>query len=66
MANSLALDELIAAIGLPEELALKKLNQLASANGLNINNLSVDQLRELVADLLQDVLLEVKAELSQF
>lgn len=40
----------------------KELNRLLDKNGVSAENLTLDQLREVLADYLQDVLLEAKKQ----
>lgn len=64
MSGNELIDELVGAVGLPEGLVRRRLQELADAHGLDLNNSTLEDLRLLLAELLQDVLLEVKAELS--
>lgn len=61
-------DELIAklaqATGLPQPWVESELRQLAEKRGLNPQSLTLEQFRELMAEFLQDILLEAKQELN--
>ena len=54
------LRELIEATGLPGHLVEKEINRLAAKHGLNPKALTLDDVRELLASYLQDVLSEAK------
>lgn len=62
MANELVRN-LISATDLPEEMIAKELTHLLSAHGLNPETVTLNELREIMVEYLQDVLLEMKAEL---
>jgi hypothetical protein len=61
--------ELLAAVaeasGLPQPLIIQELQEIASRAGIPIEQLSLDDLRTLLADYLQDVLISAKAEYSR-
>ncbi len=56
---------IIDAAGLPKESARKELLRIISSMGKTENELSLDDLRTVLANYLQDVLLEAKKELSK-
>ncbi|OFZ13793.1 MAG: hypothetical protein A2Z20_05995 [Bdellovibrionales bacterium RBG_16_40_8] len=64
MTDSNILKKLILASGLPHDIAQKEIERIASASGKNSDNLTLDELRELLANYLQDVLLKAKDEFS--
>jgi len=52
--------QIIAGTGLPEDWVLKKLNHLILAAGANPKSLGLEELRHILADYLQEVMLEAK------
>ena len=62
-------DELIAVLcthsGLPPELFRRELGKLLSQAGLSAENVTLDQLRPVIAELVQDVLVELHSGLRQ-
>lgn len=63
MANELV-KTLISATDLPEKALTKELEKIFSQHGTTVEDISLDQLREIMADYLQTVLLEAKEDLS--
>lgn len=63
MANELV-QTLITATDLPEDAVARELGTLLSQYGTNTEEITLEQLREIMAEYLQTVLLEVKEELS--
>ena len=59
------LKKLITASGLPESSAHLELSRLIDAHGKPAHEITLDDLRELLADYLQEVLLESKKQFSQ-
>jgi hypothetical protein len=49
---------------IPSDLISKELKTLLSQNNLSENHLTVDQLRELMAEYLQDVFVRAKSQLN--
>jgi hypothetical protein len=62
-ANKLV-DEVIELTGLPEDPLSKELEKLLSAAGLESENISLDDLREVLANYLNDVIIEARKELN--
>lgn len=60
----LLLQELAKATGLPESIIKKELSELISKSGKSIDQTTLDDLREILADYLQDVLNDAKKELT--
>lgn len=58
------LNELSNATGLPDELIGEELSRLISSAGKSTDNVTLDDLREMLAAYLQDVLLEAKDSLQ--
>ncbi len=56
--------DVAAATGLPSQLILDELNRLVSASGLSNQNLTLEELRILIADYAQDILAETKDGIS--
>jgi hypothetical protein len=54
------LKELSAATGLPNEMIGEELSRLISSAGKSTENITLDELREMLATYLQDVLLDAK------
>lgn len=52
---------LIEATGLPQESLEMELNKIITKSGLEASSLTLDQVRELLVDYLQDALTEAKA-----
>ena len=65
MQGSKLVEELVQAVGLPTDLVRRRLQDLADTHGLDLERSTLEDLRVLLADLLQDVLLELKADLNQ-
>lgn len=59
------IEQVASATGLPQDLVTSELNANIKNQGLNPDNISLDQLRLVLAEYLQDVLLSAKAEYSQ-
>ena len=55
--NSPFIDSFIAATGLPKSLVERELLKLAKKRGLAPEDLSLDQLRELLSDYMKDIIL---------
>jgi hypothetical protein len=55
---------LISASGLPEELAQKELDRIVLAAGKESDNLTLNDLRELLAEYLQEVLVKANEDFS--
>lgn len=60
----LLLQELAKATGLPESIVKEELSKLISRSGKSIDQTTLDDLREILADYLQDVLSDAKKELT--
>lgn len=56
--GALLIDALVQSSGLPEDYTRKKLLALLSEKGLSASDLTLDELRDVLADLLQDVVAE--------
>jgi hypothetical protein len=56
---------LIAATGLPEESITRELNRLFAARGLDPDQITLDDVREVLATYLQDTLVEAKTSLAE-
>lgn len=54
----------IQATGLPQEPVKKELEGLAAAHGKSLETLTLEELREVMADYLQTVFLELQEDLS--
>lgn len=64
--KGLTLYELLyASLDLPEEIKSKQLAKLLEENGLTEDNLTLDSLRDMVADLLHNLILESDQEQDQ-
>ncbi len=63
MGNNL-FNSLISATGLPTESVSNELTKLLAKNGKTPETMTLDDLREVMADYLQTVLVEAKEELS--
>jgi len=63
MANQLFKD-VAKATGLPQELITKELAQLVSNKGIENDNLTLDELRLVMADYLREVILQAKNKLE--
>jgi hypothetical protein len=57
-------EKVVSATGLPEDLVSKELKTLLEKSGHSSESVSLDELREVLANLLQDVLLETKEEIE--
>lgn len=58
------LDEVSRATGLPEELVSGELTKIVSKTGKQASEITMDDLRELLAEYLQDVLIEAQQRYS--
>lgn len=58
------LNEIIENCGLPKEMITKELSQIILKNGYSEENITLEQMREVMADYIQTVFLELKEELS--
>jgi hypothetical protein len=52
---------LIEGTGLPREVIYSEINRLVTEKGLSVEQITMDDLREIVASYLQDTLLEAKS-----
>ena len=59
------IDELTSSTGLPEELLSAELERLILAAGLKPEALTLDDIRAILAEYLQDVFLEAKGNLNR-
>jgi hypothetical protein len=59
------IEELSEASGLPDELIGEELSRIITSAGKSPTDVTIDDLRELLANYLQDVLAEAKVELQQ-
>ena len=57
-------DTVIEATGLPKDLIEKELKILLENSGLTSESLTLDELRQILTNYLQDILLEAKEEIS--
>ena len=64
MSGRSLLEDVSKATGLPSDLAFRELKSLVEKSGVAMEQLSLEELREILADYLQDVLLQAKKELS--
>ncbi|MBX9768076.1 MAG: hypothetical protein K2X47_12455 [Bdellovibrionales bacterium] len=64
MTNRL-LEELAKATGLPENLVHRELNALLAKSGTDSSNLTLDQLREIIAEYLREVIFKMKIETAE-
>lgn len=64
MEGELLLRALIEAVGLPEKYVSNELNGLMQKHNINRENLTLDQLRPLIAELVQETLIENKRALK--
>ena len=58
------IDELTTSTGLPQDAVGAELDRLIRAAGLKPESLTLDQLRTILADYLQDVFVEAKGDLN--
>jgi hypothetical protein len=58
--GSKLIQDIAAATGLPENSATSELQRIIESAGKNSENISLDEIRVLLADYLQDILLEAK------
>lgn len=58
--------ELAKATGLPEAWVQDELRGLIQKRGLNASQLTMDDLREILGEFMQDTLLKAKAQLAEF
>jgi hypothetical protein len=56
------LEQIAEATGLPSTLVMGELKTLIQKAGLDINSMTMDDLRVILADYLQDVIIEAKDE----
>lgn len=59
------IDELASASGLPIDLIGQELSRIVAASGLHTSDVTLDELREMLALYLQDVLLDAKKSLEE-
>jgi hypothetical protein len=59
------LEELARATGLPENLVHRELNALLAKSGKDSENLTLDQLREIIAEYLREVIFRMKIKTSR-
>ena len=59
------LSELLQATGLPQDMVRKELQTLFEKEGLNENNITLDQLRYILASYAQDVLAGAKEHYTE-
>lgn len=59
------LEEVVDATGLPEDMMSKELNRLVSQAGLESKDLTLEDLRTILAEYVQDVLLAAQKEFSE-
>ena len=64
MSGTALVKDLISATGLPEEDLQRELTRLLSGAGLKKEELTLDELRILLAEYLQEVLIDAKNEFS--
>lgn len=64
MHGSKLVDHITKATGLPAELITDELNQLIAQRGLIKEQISLEEIRSIIAEYLQKILLEAKAELK--
>ena len=64
MSGTELFEVLVAHTGLPENYVRSRLTRLISANGGNVDDLTMDQVRDLLSDLLLDVINESLVEPS--
>lgn len=65
MEGELLLHALIEAIGLPKEFVAKELDGLMKKHNLDKGKLTLDQLRPLIAELVQETLVDNKRAMKQ-
>lgn len=65
MSGKELLKEVVVSSGLPEEPLARELHQLLDKAGLPVENCSLDDLRNILAEYLQDVLLQSQATYSK-
>jgi len=58
------IDSITAATGLPQKLIDKELKLLIEKSGFDINNINMEELRVVISQYLQEVLLNAKTELT--
>ena len=59
------LEELATATGLPEGLVRRELNEMIAKSGTDAAVLTLDQLRELIAEYLREVIFRMKLESAE-
>jgi hypothetical protein len=59
------IETLISATGLPDQAVDRELQKMMSADGIGADELTLERLRELIANYLQDVLVEAKDQFSK-
>lgn len=64
MTNRL-LEELAKATGLPENLVHRELNALLAKSGRDSSNITLEQLREVIAEYLREVIFKMKVETAE-
>ena len=58
------IDKICQSTDLPEELLNRELLSLLTANNINSEELTLDQLRDLLSEYLQDTLIKLKEEMA--
>ncbi len=59
------IETLISATGLPDQAVDRELQKMMSADGIGADELTLERQRELIANYLQDVLVEAKDQFSK-
>lgn len=59
------LTDLIENCGLPQEMISKEVHHLIKSHGFSEDSLTLEQLREVMADYMQNILLDLKEEYSK-
>lgn len=62
--KSTIISTVISATGLPEDLVKTELSQLSEQQGFNIDTMTIEQLRIVLSDYVQDVLVKLKENLE--
>lgn len=60
------IEELVQAMGLPRESSRARIKSLIESHGKSLDALTVEDLRLILGEFMQDVLLDLKQELSAF
>ncbi len=58
-------EKVVSQTGLPEEIISDELGQLLKSAGIEKNQMTMDDLRDVLSNYLQDVLLKVRDELKE-